>query len=149
MPLAIALLYALGIVQFPLLQQVLHPLFAFALVWSLAGTYLVSRGNWSGAMPGDAGVSAGLEFCRREIERRQDFFRRVLLWLFGPVMLAIGTFVLALAMIESKNFFPNAMPFMVLVALWIAVYFFARVREQGTLRREIDELNDIERENSR
>ena len=98
-PLVVAFFYAFGIKQFPSLQQVLQPLFAFALVWSLAGLYFLNRGMWSAAMPGDAGFSTGLEFCRREIERRRDFFRRVLLWSLGPVLLAIGTFILALAMV--------------------------------------------------
>ena len=41
------------------------------------------------------------------------------------------------------------MPFMTLVVVWIAAYFVIRMREQRELQREIDELNDIERDNSR
>ena len=98
-------------------------------------------------MPGDAALSTGLEFYRREIERRRYLFRRVLLWSFGPVILAIGTFILALAMIRGSKIFPNAMPFMTLVVIWIGAYFVIRMREQRELQREIDELNDIEKEN--
>ncbi len=36
-----------------------------------------------------------------------------------------------------------------LVVIWIAAYFVIRMREQRELQREIDELNDIERENRR
>ena len=54
-------------------------------------------------MPGEAGLSPGLEFCRREIERQRDLLRRVLLWSFGPVLLTIGTFILALAMVGTKE----------------------------------------------
>ena len=99
-------------------------------------------------MPGDAGLSTGLEFCRREIERRRHLLRRVLLWSFGPVLLAIGTFILALAMVggRDRGIFPNAMPFMTLVVIWIARYFVIRMREQRELQREIDKLSDIERE---
>ncbi|MGI8744197.1 MAG: hypothetical protein ACR2NN_16810 [Bryobacteraceae bacterium] len=147
-PLVVALFYAFGIKQFPPLQQVLQPLFAFALAWSLAGLYFLNRGKWSGAMPGDSGFSAGLELCRREIERRRDYFRHVLLWSFGPVLLVIGTFILALAIVAGRGIFPNAMPFIMLVVVWIAAYFVIRVRKQRELQREIDELNDIERENS-
>lgn len=146
-PLVIALLYAFAINQFPSLREVLHPLFAFALVWSLAGLYFMSRGKWSEAMPGDAGFSAGLEFCRREIERRRDFFRGALLWFFGPVILAIGTFILALALAAGRKIFPNAMPFMLLIVAWMVGYFVLRAREQRELQRAIDELQNIEREN--
>ena len=102
-PLAAGLFYAYGMKEFAALRQVLQPPFAFALAWSLAGLYFLNRGMWSAVMPGDAGLSTGLEFCRREIERQRDLVRRVLLWSFGPVMLAIGTFILALAMVRRAN----------------------------------------------
>lgn len=100
-------------------------------------------------MPGDAGPSTGLEFCRREIERQRDLLRRVLLWSFGPVLLTIGTFILALAMVGAKDrgIFPNGLPFLALIVVWVVAYFIIRFREQGELHREIDELNDIEKEN--
>jgi hypothetical protein len=38
------------------------------------------------------------------------------------------------------------MPFLTLVVVWIAAYLVVRMRDQRKLRREIDELNDIERQ---
>ena len=145
--LVVVAFYAFGIEQFPALK----PLFAFAIAWSLAGLYFLNRGMWSAAMPGDAGLSTGLEFYRREVERRRYLLRRVLLWSFGPVLLAIGTFILAIATtgVRDRGIFPNAVPFMALVVIWIAAYFVIRMREQRELQREIDELNDIEKENRR
>lgn len=150
-PVAAVFFYAVGIREFPPLQELLHPLFAFALAWSLAGLYFLNRGMWSAEMPGDAGLSTGLEFCRQELERRRYLLRRVLLWSFGPVLLAIGTFILALAMSGSqdRSIFPNGLPFLALVVVWIVGYFVVRLREQRDLKRELDELNDIESENSR
>jgi hypothetical protein len=146
-PLVAAFFYVSGMKYFPSLQHVLQPLFALALVWSLTGVYFLSRGRWSAAAPEDAGFSAGLEFCRREIERQRDHLHRVVLWGFGPVVLAIGTFILALAMVAGGGIFPKAMPLMTLIVVWIAAYFVIRMREQRGLQREIDRLNDIEREN--
>ena len=99
-------------------------------------------------MPADAGINAGLEFCRREVERRRDLVRRILLWSFGPVMLAIGTFIFALSMAgtRERGLFPNGLPFLIAIVVWIVVYFIIRLREQRELQREIDELNDIEKE---
>jgi len=94
------------------------------------------------------GFSTGLEFCRREIERQRDYLRRVVLWGFGPVILAIGTFVLALALAAGRGIFPKAMPFMTLVVVWIVAYFAIRMRQQRGLQREIEELNKIETENN-
>lgn len=148
-PLVAALFYAYGMQEFAPLRQVLQPLFAVALAWSLAGLYFLNRGMRSAEMPGDAGLSTGLEFCRLQLERQRDLVHRVVLWTFGPVMLAIGTFILALAMVstKSKGLFPNGLPFLIAIVVWILAYFNIRWKEQRKLQREIDELNEIEREN--
>ena len=82
------------------------------LAWSLAGLFFLNRGMWSSAMPADAGLSTGLEFCRREIERQRALLRRILLWSFGPLLLTIATFILALAMVGTRDrgIFPNGLP---------------------------------------
>lgn len=145
---AIALVYAFAIRMFPSLQWVIHPLFASALAWSLAGLYFLSRGVLSAVMPANAGLNTGLEFCRQEIERRRRLLRRILLWSFGPMLLAIGTFTLALALVgtKDKGLFPNGLPFLILVVIWLIAYFVMRVREQNELTRELEELNDLERD---
>ena len=149
-PLIVTCCYVFCAKEFPSLQEVLHPVFAFALVWSLAGVYFLNRKKWSGPIPGDTGFSAGLEFCRREIERQRDHFRRLLLWGFAPVLIAIGTIILSLVAVAGKEVFPKGMPFLMLVVVWIAGYFFVvRVRQQREFQREIGELNAIEKENSR
>jgi hypothetical protein len=138
--------YGFGMKQFPALR----PLFAFTIAWSVAGMYFLNRGMRSAAMPGDAALTTGLGFYRREIERRSQLFRRALLWSFGPVLLAIAGFLLSIAIGPSgREIFPKAMPFMALVVIWIATYFVVRMREQRQLQREINELNDLERENRR
>jgi hypothetical protein len=149
-PLVAGFFYGFGITQFPSLAHLLHPLFAFALVWSLAGLYFLNRGMWSAAMPGDAGFSSGLEFCRSELERRRNLLRRLLLWSLAPILWAIGTFILALGLIgKQKGLFPNGLPFLFLLVAWIFAYFVMRVREQRELQREIDELNDLEMDEPR
>jgi hypothetical protein len=146
-PLAVAFCYGLSIREFPRMEQALHPVFLVALAWSFAGLYFLNRGGWSGAIPGDLGFSAGLEFCRREIERRRDHIRGVLFWGFGPVMAAIGAIIWGLAVVGGRAIFPNGLPFLLLVAVWIVGYFVLRVRKQRELQREVDELNEIARGN--
>lgn len=150
-PLNIALFYGFGFKEFPPLRPMLNPLLGFALAWSLIGLYFLNRRMWSAVMPGDAGFSPGLELCRGEIERQRDILRRVLLWSFGPVLLAIGTFILALAMVGSRGrgIFPNALPFLIVVVVWVLAYFVIRFRDQRQLQRELDELNEIDRLNRR
>jgi hypothetical protein len=148
-PLAAAFFYAYSVKEFPAPTQMLHLPFAFALAWGLAGLYFLNRGMWSAAMPGGVGLNTGLEFCRIEIERQRDLVRRLLVWSFGPVMLAVATFVMALAMISTreKGIFPNGLPFLILAAVWVISWFVIRLREQRELQSEIDELKNIEMEN--
>lgn len=148
-PLATGIFYAYSMKEFPALRQVLQLPFAFAVVWGLAGLYFLNRGMWSEVMPRNVGLNSGLEVCRLEIERQRDLVRRFLVWSFGPVMLAVATFVLALAMVSTRErgIFPNGLPFLILMAAWIVSWFVIRLREQRGLQREINELKDIEMEN--
>jgi len=145
-PLAVVFLYAFGLRELAPLGHLLHPLFAGALAWSLTGLYFLNRGMWSVVMPGDAGFSTGLEFCQGELERRRNLLRRGLLWSLGPILLALAAFILGLAMIGTKDhgLFPNGLPFLILVVAWILSYFVLRARELRELRREIDELSELE-----
>ncbi|MEO8661460.1 MAG: hypothetical protein ABI693_23525 [Bryobacteraceae bacterium] len=136
----VAVFYAFGVKQFPTLRLP----FALPIAWSALGLYFLNRGMWPQAMPGDAALSTGLEFYRHEIQRRRDLLRRTLLWSFAPIVLAIATFLLAVAKLGDKSLFPNALPFMTLVVVWIVAYFVIRLRERRDLQREIDELNNLE-----
>jgi MFS family permease len=148
-PLAAGIFYAYCMKEFPGLRQVLQPPFAFAVAWGLAGLYFLNRGMWPAVITGEVRVGTGLEVCRLEIERQRDFVRRILVWSFGPVMLTVGTFVFALATVSTKKrgIFPNGLPFLILMVVWIVSWFVIRLREQRALQREIDELKDIESEN--
>jgi hypothetical protein len=147
-PLVAGILYAYSMKEFPALRQVLQPPFSFAVAWGLAGLYFLNRGMWSAVIPGDVGLNTGLEVCRLEIERQRDLVRRLLVWSFGPAMLAIATFVLALAMVSTRErgIIPNGLPFLILMVVWIVSCFVLRLHEQRGLQRELDELKDLETE---
>ncbi len=129
----------------------LRMVFVFAIVWASAGQYFLHRGMWSARLPGDAAQSSGLEFYRREVQRRRYLFARVLQWSFGPVVLSIGAFILTLIGL-AKNAgvsLQRMIPFCTLLAIWLAAVISLRSRAQRDLQREIDELNSIDRGNSR
>ncbi len=146
-PLVIVFFYVFCMKQFAPLRPLLHSLFAFALAWSLAGLCFLHRGARPGGIPGDAGFSTGLEFCRREIERQREVSRRLLLWSFGPVVLAFGSILVAIAMVAGVGIFSKAAPLMTLMVVWMAAYLVIRVGQQRKLQREIDELRQIESAN--
>jgi hypothetical protein len=143
-PLVVGFFAAFGIKSANGLFPILEVAFAFAVAWSLAGVYFLNRGMRSEAMPGDAALSTGLEFYRREIERHRALYGRVLLWSFGPIVLALAAFILLSVIVVGGKIFPNGMPFLILVAVWIVAYFVIRMRGQRELQREIDDLKDIE-----
>jgi hypothetical protein len=122
-------------------------IFVVAIAWTLAGQALLHRGMWSASMPVDATVSSGFEFYRREIEKRRGLFRGLLQWSFGPVILSIGTIIVVLIGIARGQTLPirSVMPFGTLFVVWIIAFFVLRARDQRKLRREIDELNTIEK----
>lgn len=148
-PAAVAFFAIFGMKSFASLQ--LQPLFAIAFLWSIVGMYFLNRQLWSTAVSEDMGFSAGLESCRREVERQRSLLGRLLLWSFGPVLLALGAVILALTMVGSadRKVFSNVLPFLMVVCLWIVGYFVVRLREKRELQREADELDEIEAESHR
>ena len=121
--------------------------FALAIVWTLAGQFFIHRGMWSRTMPGDAALGTGLEFYRREVERRGYLFRSVLRWSFGPVVLAICGVILVFSGIATKEgkSVRAMMPFCTLFAVWMVAFLLLRSRRQRALQREMDDLQDSER----
>jgi hypothetical protein len=49
----------------------------------------------------------------------------------------------------ERGIFPNGLPFLICLVAGIIGYFMVRSRERLELQREIDELNDIEKEDHR
>ena len=143
-PLAVGGFSAYGIKLVHGVFPVLEVTFVIAIVWSLAGVYFFSRGMWSAAMPGDAALSTGIEFYRREIERHRALYGRVLLWSLGPIVLALAAFILFLVIVGRGEIFTKGLPFLILIVIWFGAYFFLRMRAWRDLQREIDDLKDIE-----
>jgi len=60
-------------------------------------------------------------------------------WVFGPVIPAIGTFILTMAMVAGRKNLSNAIPFEILSVGWAVAFLVIRAREQRDLQREINE----------
>jgi hypothetical protein len=125
----------------------LRLIFALGIVWALAGQYFLHRGMWPATLPGDAALNTGLEFYRREVTRRRYLFGRVLQWSFGPAMLSVGAWIATIIMLGNRqNLHPfvNMIPFLALLFIWIVAVFVIRMRHERELRREIDDLRNLE-----
>lgn len=129
-------------------NPVQRAMFAIAGAWSLAGVYVLNRGGWPARLAGEAALATGLEFCRKEIERRLQYHRRFLVWVFAPIVVAIAALVVP-AMgngFKEGGTLAKMTPFLSLVVLWVIGIFVIRRSRWKELQREIDELNDIEKE---
>lgn len=126
--------------------------FVIALAWGLAGAYVTNRGMWSAGLPGDAALATGIEFYRREIQRRRSLSRKTWLWLVGPLIFAVLAFTSLFPGKAGSNWeghperLLNALPFVTLMIIWFVAMSFLRRRQKSELQREIDELDEIERE---
>lgn len=125
---------------------VFRTFFVVAAVWAALGQYLLHRGMWAAPLPEHSAMMPGLEYYRREIERRRNLLGRFLQWSFGPIVLSVGALVVLLTgMARNIGRFGAALPFAMAVVIWIVVMFAIRSRHQRELKREIEYLNEIER----
>jgi hypothetical protein len=124
--------------------------FGGALLWCIAGAWVLQRGMWDAPLPGDAGLETGIAFLRREIQRQWELFGRWLLWALCPVLftlgVAVGPLVWFLATTNPK-LLRNAIPFFLILTVWTVAMVVIRIRRRRELQREFDELDAIEKEN--
>jgi hypothetical protein len=114
--------------------------------WALIGLYFVHRGMWAATPPERSALMTGVDFYRREINRRRNLVGRFLQWNLGPVVLSLGTLTLALAKIAENVDRPRAvLPFTTLAIIWLLFVFVLRSRNQRELKQEVDQLNEIEK----
>ena len=89
----------------------------------------------------DAAAAPGVEYYRRELERRRDHLRNAWLW-HGPLFLAC--IMLAATLIGRKflgfDRFESVLPLLFLLAFWTAYGFRRRRLLAKELQREIDDL---------
>ncbi len=119
--------------------------FGLAAAWALVGQYFLNRRMWRAPLPGDAALTSGLEFCRREVDGRRRLLRNVLRWGIGPLIPALGAFTWT---IWDKGPMEKMAPFLTILAIWLVGTIVIRVRGERELQREIDELDQIESESS-
>jgi hypothetical protein len=81
----------------------------------------------------------GLEYYRRELERRRDHLKKAWLW-HAPLFLACLVFVVSKVYPNFERL-KNALPFIILLAIWIVIGIGLRRREDKALRTEIAELD--------
>jgi len=124
--------------------------FAVLVLWCLYIAYQAYPGIRGGRLEPDAPLSTTLESYRTELEKRRDFTRHVWrkagLWFcfLGLALIIVPELIKALA---SPRLALNVLPFCVVLAIWLAIFFPLRKRRLQKLQQEIEDLRICEREN--
>jgi hypothetical protein len=124
--------------------------YGVALLWCIAGAWVYQRGMWTAPLAGDAGLETGIAFLRREIQRRRDLAGRVLIWVIAPILFTLGVGVVPFMWYlagTDPGMLRNTIPFFTLLTGWLIGTFVIRIRKKRELQREIEDLNEIEKEN--
>lgn len=129
----------------PIRDRLLEVGIAAVVAWVVATLYWFRRriGRSDHPRP-DALAASGLDYYRKELERRRDHLRNAWLW-HGPLVLACGILV---ATVLGK-YFPGAerlrsvVPLLALLVAWVGFGFWRRRRQAQDVQREIDDIGRI------
>jgi Na+/melibiose symporter-like transporter len=126
-----------------------HIGFGVLSLWGIYFAYQACKRVWQERLAPDATLNTTLQSYRRELEKRRDYaqhiWRRVLTVCFlGMALIIVPALIKSLA---APRLLVNFVPFFVLLAIWCAMFFPMRKRNQRKLQQEIEELQVFEREN--
>jgi len=125
----------------PVNNRLIEVGFGAVALWVAISLFRFRR--WAGrhrARP-DAVASTGLEYYRRELERRRDHLRNAWVW-HGPLLLA--SFML-IAVVAGHAYWGverlwSVLPLIILLLLWTVFGLVRRLRLAKALQAEIDDL---------
>jgi Na+/melibiose symporter-like transporter len=118
-------------------------------LWGIYFAYQACKRIWQGRLAPDATLNTTLQSYRSELEKRRDYaqhiWRRALTFCFlGMALVIVPALIKSL---DAPRLLVNFVPFFVLLAIWCAIFFPMRKRNQRKLQQEIEELRVFEREN--
>jgi Flp pilus assembly protein TadB len=119
--------------------------FAALLAWAVITVYRFRGRIWGGdSERADAVAVAGLEFYRKELERRRDHLRNEWVW-HGPLFLAFLMLIPTLIGIAFPGVarVRSVLPLVVVLAAWTGFSVRRRYRQAKEFQREIEELKNL------
>jgi hypothetical protein len=125
------------------IARVAYVVLAFS---GLLSTIQAYRWVWPGALASGATYETCLRFYRRELERRRDFALHI--WTRSGIVVAFFGVALLLGppLAANPRMLPKAAPFLVLLAIWFAIFLPTHRRKRRRLLEEIDQLDAYERD---
>ena len=124
--------------------------FGVLSLWGIYFAYKACKRIWQERLAPDATLNTTLQSYRSELEKRRDYARHVwrkagLTFVFaGMALIVVPSLIKSLG---TPRLLLNFAPLFVLLAIWCAIFFPMRKRNQRKLQQEIEELRVFEREN--
>jgi hypothetical protein len=115
-------------------------------LWCAWFAYHAHRWLRPGALMEDAPTGPSLEFYRRELERRATYGRHA--WLRSGLpfcFLGLGIAIVP-PLLRNPALTVNALPFFILLAVWLVSYLYLQAAGRKKLQHEIEELRAFERD---
>jgi hypothetical protein len=119
--------------------------FAVVIMWVLISLWWFRQRIWrpEPERP-DAIAASGVEYYRKELERRRDHLRNAWIW-HGPLLLACMIFGVSFIgkAFPSPGRLRSVLPLVFALLLWTGFAFWRRRRRAQEIQREIDEINQL------
>jgi len=142
--LVVVLLYALVTAQ----ETAQRVGLGILIVWAILTPFRAHRTLRPGALPVDAVVATSIAFYRSQLERHRDYHRHIWLWFVAPMFLGVGIYLspALVAIAKDTRLAPNALPFFLLLAIWVVVFWHLRQRRLRKLNRKLNTLDELEKQ---
>jgi hypothetical protein len=117
------------------------------IVWALLLPFQAHRKLWTSNPAGDANLAATIEFYRGQLMRDRDYRKYVWRWGVAPLFAGVAVFLSphVAGMVENPKLISNVLPFLLLLAVWTAAFFYLRRHRLRNLRRKLDALDELEK----
>ena len=110
--------------------------------------FQLHRRGWAASAPADLGLTTGLDFYRKELERQRALLSSVWRWYLGPFIPGLAVITLGAAITNPARSqhawtFAGSYAVVVTLAFWLVARLNQRCADR--LQRQIDELNAAEK----
>ena len=123
--------------------ELAHTLFNVRALYSFIKA---GQSIWPSALAKEAAPLTCLAFSRNELQRRINYAGNTWSGLAGPILFTLAVVVAPTLLHDIKvpEQLPTGLPAIVLLVIWIVMSNVIGRRERKNLRREMDELNDLD-----
>jgi hypothetical protein len=119
--------------------------FAVVIAWVLISLWWFRQRIWRPEPARPAALAAsGVEYYRKELEKRRDHLRNAWIW-HGPLLLACMIFAVSFVgkAFPSPDRLRSVLPLVFALVAWTGIGLWRRRRMARQIQREIDEIDQL------